>query len=70
MSERQKPSKRVKRKLTTADVLRNLATMCEEDSVLSVEVGMRLDEVLDDMLDNDVFGTEGQNDPRGDRRNG
>lgn len=70
MSERRKPAKRVKRKLTTADVLRTLAAMCEEDSVLSVEVGMRLDEVLDDMLDDDVFGTEGQNDPRGDRRNG
>lgn len=70
MSKRKKLAKRVKRKLTTADVLRKLAAMCEEDSVLSVEVGMRLDEVLDDMLDDDVFGTEGQNDPRGDRRNG
>lgn len=68
MSERKKPAKRVKRKLTTADILRRLAAMCEEDDVLSEEVGERLTDFLDDMLDDDVFGTEGQNDPRGDRR--
>jgi hypothetical protein len=27
------------------------------------------DEMLDNLKDNDFFGTEGQNDPRGDNRN-
>jgi len=27
-----------------------------------------LNDILDDMLNNDFFGTEGQNDPRGDHR--
>lgn len=63
-----KQAKRVKRVRSAAEVLRALATLCDDDVILGKEVLERLQEPLDDMLEDDLFGTEGQNDPRGDRR--
>lgn len=63
-----KQAKRVKRVRSAGEVLRALATLCDEDVILGREVLERLQEPLDDMLEDDLFGTEGQNDPRGDRR--
>lgn len=34
-----------------------------------VHIAATLDEMLDDLHSRDAFGTEGQNDPRGDHRN-
>lgn len=39
-----------------------------EDFRLVKDVIAGFDEVLDEFLHDDAFGTEGQNDPRGDRR--
>lgn len=56
-------------KSSVATVLRRMAEQCDESpedaEVYAEEVGT----MLDDLLAEDFFGTEGQCDPRGDRRN-
>ncbi len=50
--------------------LRAFADWLEKDgkAVDKKEVAGSLNEVLDGLLGDDAFGTEGQNDPRGDHR--
>lgn len=52
-------------------VLKSLTKFLEEadDKELNKLVAGWLNEPLDDMLKRDMFGTEGQCDPRGDHRN-
>jgi hypothetical protein len=46
-------------------VFDNILAMDNDAKVLICE---KLNEALDDLLNDDYFGTEGQNDPRGDQR--
>ncbi len=59
--------KTTKKKLRA--VLTKLADMGEgPDPVLAKNICGAVDAMLDNMLEDDVFGTEGQLDPRGDHR--
>ena len=49
-------------------VLDTIKKNAAEDSWLMDQYIQQLNPMLDDMLGNDTFGTEGQNDPRGDHR--
>jgi hypothetical protein len=51
-------------------VLNRLAKLCEEDEDFANWLAGDLTMVLDEIHSQDGFGTEGQNDPRGDFRNG
>lgn len=54
---------------TVVKHLRNLADFLEqEDKGTREDAASELNELLDNLLDMDMFGTEGQNDPRGDHR--
>jgi hypothetical protein len=50
-------------------VLDNIKRMSEEDGDYAIMFSEVLDPVLDNMLNDDAFGSEGQCDPRGDQRN-
>lgn len=51
-------------------VLENITKQIEESDDNDQQCWFEsLNDLLDEMLDHDFFGTEGQNDPRGDRRN-
>lgn len=49
-------------------VLRRLANYLDENPDAAGNFWHSFDDLLDDMLAEDAFGTEGQHDPRGDRR--
>jgi len=49
--------------------LERLADLIESGQTDSQAIVNRVDRALDTLLDDDVFGTEGQWDPRGDQRN-
>jgi len=50
-------------------VLKNLATIMQNEDKESQQVFCEdFNQFLNDLLDQDFFGTEGQNDPRGDHR--
>lgn len=51
-------------------VLNNMIRLCEKDETYVEMFSEILDDVLDDINHDDGFGTEGQDDPRGDFRNG
>lgn len=51
-------------------VLEKMIILCEEDEFNADVFSNNLDIVLEDLLGDDFFGTEGQCDPRGDGRNG
>lgn len=51
-------------------VLNRLAKMCEDDEDFAESLHSDLETMLNDIHGQDGFGTEGQNDPRGDFRNG
>ena len=59
--------KRVGKKNLRNAVL-ELVAMCEAEMVPAKEVYAAINELLDDFRDRDIFGTEGQLDPRGDPR--
>lgn len=51
-------------------VLNNIKNQCQEDEDdLDVYLS-EINSMLDDLYENDFFGTEGSSDPRGDQRNG
>lgn len=62
-------AKKATRKTLRA-ILSGLADMAEKDPTDAQVICDRLNEVLDCLLDEDFFGTEGQLDPRGDHRDG
>lgn len=49
-------------------VLQNLLFLVEKEEVDAGTLKQVLDDMLDDLLNDDFFGSEGQLDPRGDRR--
>lgn len=49
-------------------ILEKMKIMVETNEDYAEMFDTELEYMLDDMLDDDAFGTEGQNDPRGDRR--
>ncbi len=49
-------------------VLENLIKQVSEDDELAIVLTIELQILLDDLSGLDVFGTEGQMDPRGDQR--
>lgn len=49
-------------------VLARLAVFISEDDDNGAQMADELNDWLDTVADQDVFGTEGQNDPRGDAR--
>lgn len=51
-------------------VLNRIIQTCIKDRDSAEMYATCLDEMLNDLNQNDAFGTEGQNDPRGDGRNG
>jgi hypothetical protein len=53
---------------TVAQVLRDMATACDEDKGDAKVYAEAVNVMLDQLLDEDFFGTEGQCDPRGDHR--
>lgn len=53
--------------LTVLDRIKDRVTDDEDDAELWADA---LDQMLDDLLSEDFFGTEGQLDPRGDGRDG
>lgn len=54
---------------TVAVVLRRFAEWLEHESKeVRTDAANDINAVLDALLENDAFGTEGQTDPRGDRR--
>ena len=55
-------------KVNISQHLRNLATYCEEDEYVAKEIAKWFNSQMDDFLEQDFFGTEGQCDPRGDHR--
>lgn len=50
-------------------VLENIKQLVEEEEYYADAFSEYLDTMLDDMNGQDIFGTEGQQDPRGDMRN-
>lgn len=62
-------TRRMTRK-TAAAVLVRLADVIKDNVDTGNELVTRLNGMLDEALDDDLFGTEGQLDPRGDRRRG
>lgn len=61
-------SKRMTRK-GARRTLERLADLIEQGGPDASELVARLNDMLDGALGDDLFGTEGQLDPRGDRRN-
>lgn len=61
------PFRRMNRKNARKALLR-LADMIEQDDHDGPVLINELNSMLDDLLADDFFGTEGQNDPRGDHR--
>lgn len=57
-------------KVTTglAILVRFAAWYAEQDNEMKAFVCEAMNEALDSLAEMDVFGTEGQNDPRGDQR--
>lgn len=53
----------------TLTVLNNIRQLINEDESFATVFSEYLDAMLDDMNGQDIFGTEGQSDPRGDMRN-
>lgn len=51
-------------------VLERMITLTENDEDYSLMFAMDLESFLENFLMDDAFGTEGQNDPRGDGRDG
>jgi hypothetical protein len=51
-----------------ATVLRRMAEQCEDDEADAAIYAEVTERMLDDLLNADFFGTEGQCDPRGDHR--
>lgn len=51
-------------------VLERMIKLVEEDRDYADFFSQDIDILLDELLGNDAFGTEGQNDPRGDGRDG
>ena len=49
-------------------VFDRLKNLCQEDEDFANLLTESIDEMLEDWKDKDVFGTEGQTDPRGDQR--
>ncbi len=58
-----------KSQLRAITVLKRMIEMVESDEYLYI-FEEDLDDILDRHRERDAFGTEGQNDPRGDFRNG
>lgn len=54
---------------TLRETLERLATMADSSAEDAAIICECLDRMLDDLLSDDFFGTEGQLDPRGDHRN-
>ena len=50
------------------NIFNKLLEMAKEDEMEAEAVSQFVDEMLEEMLGCDFFGTEGQNDPRGDNR--
>lgn len=50
-------------------ILNDLIEKCKSDDHFNDCLTESLEAMLDDLLSDDMFGTEGQTDPRGDRRN-
>lgn len=59
-----------KQQSNISTVLRRLATLVEEDETMAEEISGGLEAMLNDIHEQDGFGTEGQSDPRGDFREG
>lgn len=57
-------------KKTARAVLTRLADTIEAGGPDASELVARLNDMLDAAQEDDLFGTEGQTDPRGDRRDG
>lgn len=56
---------------TVVEHLRKFADWLEKESDYErTDAANTLNDWLDTLFETDVFGTEGQNDPRGDHRNG
>lgn len=53
--------------LTVLERIKDRVTEDEDDAELLAD---SMDQMLDDLLSEDFFGTEGQLDPRGDQRDG
>lgn len=53
-----------------SQVFRRIQAVAETDEDMAQEFVVAVDDMLDEMLGQDAFGTEGQCDPRGDQRNG
>lgn len=51
-----------------AEVMKNFGLFLEENFDESSYDIIKIDDILDDIRNNDGFGTEGQHDPRGDNR--
>lgn len=51
-----------------AEVVKNFGLFLEENFDEFNSIIIKIDDILDDIRDNDGFGTEGQLDPRGDNR--
>lgn len=51
-----------------AETLSVLETLVEIDVKASPSIVKAMDKMLDNLVSQDFFGTEGQNDPRGDQR--
>lgn len=50
------------------NILQNLLLLVEKEKIVAWQLRENLELMLDNMLEDDGFGTEGQLDPRGDRR--
>lgn len=59
-----------KRQQRVTKVLGNMIKLVREDEEYANMFSEGLEPLLDDYLSDDAFGTEGQNDPRGDMRDG
>lgn len=57
-----------KHQFAAIQILQSLERMVRYDGFDAKIIRERLDVMLDDLRDEDFFGTEGQNDPRGDGR--
>ncbi len=63
-------SKLTKTQIRTNVVLTRLQQVCLNSPEDATFISGMLDEMLDNLRADDFFGTEAQNDPRGDHRNG
>lgn len=54
--------------IQTKKLLHQLLDAIDNDILLAEPIGYHIHQTLDNMVENDVFGSEGQLDPRGDNR--